>query len=105
MSVGAEGLNAVDGEHMLLRDTPQAFADAILHILDHPELGVQIGQQGRAWVVEHHAWAHSAALLADTYRLLIGHEAPTLHMDDRAGAEPVARLHEALEDTDGEDKS
>ena len=104
-SVGAEGLNAVDGEHMLLRDTPQAFADAILHILDHPELGVQIGQQGRAWVVEHHAWAHSAALLADTYRLLIGHEAPTLHMDDRAGAEPVARLHEALEDTDGEDKS
>ena len=103
--VGAEGLNAVDGQHMLLRDTPQAFADAILQILDHPELGAQIGQQGRAWVVKHHAWAHSAALLADTYRQLIGHEAPTLHMDDRASAELVARLHEALEDMDEADKS
>jgi glycosyltransferase involved in cell wall biosynthesis len=99
-SVGAEGLNAVDGEHMLLRDTPQAFADAILRILDHPELGAQMGQQGRAWVVKHHAWANSAARLDYTYRLLIGHEAPTLHMDDRAGAELVARLHQALEDMD-----
>jgi hypothetical protein len=31
---------------------------------------------------------------------LIGHDAPTLHMDDRAGAELVARLHEAREDMD-----
>jgi hypothetical protein len=35
---------------------------------------------------------------------LIGHDTPTLHMDDRAGAELVARLHEALEDMDEEDK-
>jgi len=70
-TVGAEGLAARDGEHMLLRDTPQNFAEAILRLLDDPALGRRIGQQGRAWVVEHHAWAHSAALLRDAYRQLI----------------------------------
>ena len=28
-SVGCEGLNAVDGQHMLVADTPEAFANAV----------------------------------------------------------------------------
>jgi hypothetical protein len=87
---------------MLIRDTPQAFAKAIVDILDHPALGAEIGARGRQWVVEKHAWTHSAALLHDTYAKLIGHEDPTLHMDKRETAVFVARLHEALEDTDQE---
>jgi glycosyltransferase involved in cell wall biosynthesis len=104
-TVGAEGLDAVDGQHMLLRDTPQAFADAILQILADPALGAQIGRQGCEWVMQKHAWGHSAARLRGTYNLLIGHESPTLHMADREGAEMIARLHEALEAMDQEDRS
>jgi CheY-like chemotaxis protein len=81
--VGAEGLGAVDGQHMLLRDDPQAFADAVLEILDNPALGAQIGQQGREWVIQMHAWAYSAARLREVYGYLIGHEAPTLRMDSQ----------------------
>lgn len=66
-SIGAEGLGAVDGEHMLLRDDPQAFADAVLDLLDNPQKGTAMGQAGRAWVVENHAWSHSAALLRRAY--------------------------------------
>ena len=79
-SVGAEGLGAVDGEHMLIRDTPQDFADAVVEILDNPRLGQELGQRGRAWVEKHHAWAHSAARLRAAYDKLIGHDEPTLSL-------------------------
>ena len=102
-SVGAEGLGAVDGQHMLIRDTPRAFADAIVDILDDPALGAEIGERGRQWVTETHAWTHSASLLHDTYAKLIGHEDPTLHMDKRETVAFVSRLHEELEDPGEED--
>ena len=70
-SLGCEGLGAVDGEHMLIRDTPQAFADAIVSLMDNPQQGEAIGTAGRAWVVEHHAWERSAALVDEAYRRLI----------------------------------
>ncbi len=99
-SVGCEGLNAEDGKQMLIRDTPRAFADAILDILNHPARGREIGQQGRAWVVRHHAWTHSAAQLSDAYDKLIGHEDPTLTLSRQQRDEFTARLHDALGDDD-----
>lgn len=77
-TIGAEGLDAVEGEHMLLRDTPQAFADAILALIDDPARAAAIGRAGREWVVANHAWTRSAALLRAAYEKLIGHEDPTL---------------------------
>src|SRR5690606_4279504 len=55
-SLGCEGLGTKDGEHMLIRDTPQAFANGIIELMDNPEKGAQIGTAGRPWVVKHHAW-------------------------------------------------
>ncbi len=69
-SVGCEGLDPVDGEHMLLADTPQAFAQAVLRLIDDPERATQLAVQGRQWVVENHAWDHSAALVAEVYEKL-----------------------------------
>lgn len=71
-SIGAEGLDAVDGTHMLIRDDPQGFADAVIALMDDPERGRAIGQAGRAWVVETHAWEHSAATLREAYTMLMG---------------------------------
>ena len=70
-SLGCEGLDAVDGTHLLIRDQPQAFADAVVELLDQPERGRAIGEVGRAWVVERHAWSHSAALAQAAYQQLI----------------------------------
>jgi glycosyltransferase involved in cell wall biosynthesis len=69
-SVGCEGLNAVDGQHMLIRDTPQAFADGVIELLNNPAKGSAMGQQGRQWVMDHHAWTHSATLLREGYERL-----------------------------------
>lgn len=77
-SLGCEGLGAVDGEHMLIRDEAQAFAQAIVDILENPSLGAEIGRKGRAWVVEKHAWEHSAALVRQAYRQ-ITHDHGSVH--------------------------
>jgi sugar transferase (PEP-CTERM/EpsH1 system associated) len=70
-TLGAEGLGAVDGEHMLIRDDPDSFAEAVVTLLDDPTRGQAIGEAGRAWVVAHHAWAHSAARVRDAYAQLL----------------------------------
>ena len=81
--IGAEGLDAVEGEHMLLRDTPPAFADAILALLDDPARAAAIGRAGREWVIANHAWTRSADLLRAAYEKLIGHEDPTVRRSRR----------------------
>jgi sugar transferase (PEP-CTERM/EpsH1 system associated) len=99
-SVGCEGLDAIDGQHMVIRDTPQAFADAVLDLLNDPAHGQMIGQQGRQWVVRQHAWRHSAALLRETYDKLIGHEEPTLRWGPRQKEEFQARVRATLDPDD-----
>ena len=69
-SLGCEGLGAEDGVHMLIRDDPQAFADAVVELLDNPVRSQAIGTAGRAWVVEKHAWGHSAALVRQAYQMI-----------------------------------
>ncbi|WP_162909227.1 glycosyltransferase family 4 protein [Aggregatilinea lenta] len=99
--VGCEGLGATDGKHMLIRESPQAFADAVLSILNNSGLGQDIGEHGREWVVRHHAWRHSASVLRMAYEQLIGHEDPTPHMNKRARAEAHAELQRRLGETHG----
>lgn len=103
-TIGAEGLDAVDGRHMLLRDTPDAFAAAILELLDNPQQGAAIGQAGREWVKQHHAWEHSAAQIQRAYDQIIGHEDPTLVRDQEQKREFQARLQAALDDTLSDDR-
>jgi sugar transferase (PEP-CTERM/EpsH1 system associated) len=77
-TLGAEGLGAVDGRHVLLADTPRAFADAVLKLIEQPEEAARLGRLGRQWVVERHSWTRSAALLAEAYASLIGSEDMTV---------------------------
>ncbi len=77
-SLGCEGLGPTNGRHMLLADTPRAFADAVLQILDDPALAARLSRHGRNWVVERHSWDRSAALLADAWLRLIGSDDKTV---------------------------
>ena len=42
-SIGCEGLDAVDGENILIRDTPEAIADALLQVLRDARLRSRLG--------------------------------------------------------------
>ncbi|HMY76818.1 MAG TPA: glycosyltransferase, partial [Blastocatellia bacterium] len=55
-SIGAEGLPVRDGAELLLADTPEAFARAVVRLLRNDALRQQIGQNARAAVCERFGW-------------------------------------------------
>lgn len=55
-SIGAEGLDLVPGEHLLIADGPRSFADAVLAILDDAALRARLRASGRQFVEEHYDW-------------------------------------------------
>lgn len=67
-SVGAEGLEFVDGEHLLIRDDEVRFADAVLGLLQDEGERRRLGQSGSELVRSRYDWesvtrAFSAALV------------------------------------------
>lgn len=54
--VGAEGLNARDGEHLVLADDPESFARAVLELLDAPEKRAALGRAGRILYEQQYSW-------------------------------------------------
>ncbi len=61
MSIG--GLQARDGIDLLVRDGTEAFADAVLALLDNPERCAALGRAGREVAVSRFAWSAMAAQL------------------------------------------
>ena len=55
-SAGCEGLGAVDGENILVRDTPEGLADAVLEVLRDRSLRCRLGEIGRRTVEEKYGW-------------------------------------------------
>jgi len=55
-TIGAEGIDVRDGENILLGDTPEAFAAAVIRLLENPTLGEHLRANGRQWVETHYNW-------------------------------------------------
>lgn len=55
-SIGAEGLPVADGKEIVLADTPEAFADAVIKLLQDEVLARDIGQQAAARVRRDFGW-------------------------------------------------
>jgi glycosyltransferase involved in cell wall biosynthesis len=56
-SKGAEGLAVTPGEDVLLADTPDSFAQAIIRVLGWPQLRQQLSKGGRRLVETRYDWA------------------------------------------------
>jgi glycosyltransferase involved in cell wall biosynthesis len=56
-SKGSEGLNAANGEDLLIADDPEAFAVCVLGLLENSGLGEQLGVNGRRFVEDHFSWS------------------------------------------------
>lgn len=59
-TIGVEGLDVTPGEHYLAGDTAEAFAAAILRLLDEPAEARRLATAARARVEERFSWAHVA---------------------------------------------
>jgi glycosyltransferase involved in cell wall biosynthesis len=70
-SIGAEGIDAHDGEHLLLADGAEAFAQAVVRLLNDPMVGSHLGSRGRSWVEKKYDWRQVYTLWDDVYNAVL----------------------------------
>lgn len=66
-TIGAEGLNVVDGRHIQIADTAEDFAMACLGLLDNPEQADIMGRQGTECIALEYSWERSITTLTSLY--------------------------------------
>ena len=54
--IGAEGIEYVEGENILIADSAEAFAEAVVRVLTEPGLSGKLREGGRKWVEERYEW-------------------------------------------------
>lgn len=62
---GAEGLEVQHGVHLLMADRPDAFAGAVLSVLEQPELATTLASNARRLVAERYTWSRIGGLIDD----------------------------------------
>ncbi|MFM1816070.1 MAG: hypothetical protein RLZ98_2765 [Pseudomonadota bacterium] len=60
-TVGAEGLDLIDGTHFANADDPESFSAALVDALEHPANHARMAEAGCAHVAQHNDWS----ILAD----------------------------------------
>lgn len=71
-SKGAEGLDAIDGEHLLLADSPADFASACLTLLQDVELRDRLRRNAKAHFRAHYSWGKVGQQLRHELRAVAG---------------------------------
>lgn len=62
-TIAAGGVDAESVTHFLVADTPQAYADAIMQIVNSPAERNRLAVAGRQRMLSHHAWPRSMVRL------------------------------------------
>jgi glycosyltransferase involved in cell wall biosynthesis len=79
-SIGAEGLLARDGENILVRDEPAAFAAAVVDILSDPSRRLGLCLEARSTATGSYSWETIGGSLRDVYcDLLAAPQTPRSH--------------------------
>lgn len=62
-SIGCEGLNITDGHQLLVSDTPETFASAIVKLMQDAPARMALGAAGRKLVEDEYSWEESGRRL------------------------------------------
>jgi polysaccharide biosynthesis protein PslH len=77
-ALGAEGLEAAAGRHLLIADDPAEFARAVVRVLDEPALAGELGREGRALAEERYSWRGASRALEGFFRRLLARRSAPL---------------------------
>jgi polysaccharide biosynthesis protein PslH len=55
-SIGAEGIDYIDGKNILIADSAEDFANAVVRVITEPDLAQRLRVNGRQWVEQHYEW-------------------------------------------------
>jgi polysaccharide biosynthesis protein PslH len=70
-SLGAEGIEAIPGQDILIENQPEAFARAVCDLLAEPDFAARVGQSARRLAIERYAWSGAAEALEGFYRRIL----------------------------------
>lgn len=71
-SLGVEGIDVVDGEELLIRDSPADFASAVVTLLEDLALRRRLGDRARALALGRYSWNHSVIALEALHDDILG---------------------------------
>ncbi len=66
--LATEGLRLTDGQHVMLAQDPEAFAQKVLALLADAQLRRQLGDRAREHVLSHHHWRSNAVIFNKLYK-------------------------------------
>lgn len=69
--IGAEGIEGENGEHFILADDPERFAEAVVRVLRDKEAMRRLGEAARKRAEDRYAWPILGQRLADHYERVI----------------------------------
>lgn len=70
--IAAEGIDVADGEHLLVRESADAFAAAVVELLDDRDRARALAQAGRRAVAERYDWGTLADAMHASLRRWLG---------------------------------
>ena len=76
-SVGCEGLDVKDDEHLLVADTPEDFSDAVIRLLGDANLRQRLSTNALEHVRRHYSWERIAEMYEQAFLSLLGNSAHT----------------------------
>jgi glycosyltransferase involved in cell wall biosynthesis len=68
----ADGLEDLAGDGVVLAETPERFAAAIVDLAGDADRARELGRRGRQAVIDRYSWDASMAKLLDLYRSELG---------------------------------
>lgn len=81
-TIGLQGISAKPGQEVVLADTPQAFAQAVIDLLDNRVAARILAQAARQHVERHHTWT---SVLAPMVQTIQHHVAASASLSPRQG--------------------
>ncbi len=70
-SKAVSALEFISDKEIVVKDSPEEFANAVLDLLGNVELSKKIGKAGREYVEKYHDWANISVRLENIYQQLI----------------------------------
>lgn len=70
-SIGVEGIEAINGEHIWIADSPIEFANAVMRLLNNLSETESMRKKARIFVEERYSWKSISQKLLDEYKLLL----------------------------------
>jgi sugar transferase (PEP-CTERM/EpsH1 system associated) len=88
-TLGCEGVDVRDGEHLLIADSAEDFAAAVMRLFEEPEHAEGLGRAGRRKMVREYSWEFAGELLESLYQEVLGRGTPSAQPPRHAAPQPV----------------